>query len=54
VSDARGNFSFIRVPAGKFSVSAKGLIANKSRTAQADIEVKPPPSSVAPLELQIR
>lgn len=49
-----GRFAFDRVPAGKYTVAAKGRAANKDRTAETEVEIKAPPAYVGPVELQIR
>ena len=53
-SDAQGSFSFRRVPAGKYKLSARAVVHNRPRMADADVELSVPPKPVPPLELQLR
>jgi hypothetical protein len=54
VTNEQGAFDFSRVPPGKYVLQARGLIHNKFRTAEAEIEVAAPPAQVELQELNLR
>ena len=53
-TDAQGNFLFPQVPPGKYKLSARAVLHNRPRTAEAEVEVPAPPAAPKPLELQLR
>ena len=54
VSSEQGTFEFPKVPPGKYKLSARGLLRNRYRTAEVEIEVAAPPAQVILQELQLR
>jgi hypothetical protein len=53
-TDGGGNFAFSNVPPGKYKLSARAVIHNRPRIAEADLEVPAAPGTAKPVELQLR
>ncbi|HEY5313145.1 MAG TPA: hypothetical protein VIK18_11525 [Pirellulales bacterium] len=53
-SDARGNFVIRSVLPGKYTLTAKGVVRNKVRKAEAKLEVGPPPLRPKPITLELK
>jgi hypothetical protein len=54
LTSAQGAFEFTEVAPGKYKVFARGLLRNKYRTAEADVDVAAPPAQVDLQELRLR
>jgi hypothetical protein len=50
-TDAQGNFSFAKVPPGKYKLHAEAVVRNKTRKADVEVEVAPAPAAVKPQRL---
>lgn len=52
-SDDSGAFVFASVPPGKYTLTASGVVYNKTRTANASITVDPAPQPLTTVELRL-
>jgi len=50
----QGNFVLNKVPVGKYSLKARGIIKNTIRQATQEITVVPPPANVDPLRILLK
>lgn len=53
-TNSRGYFEITEVPPGKYRLKARGLARNRPRTAEREIEIKPPPAKFSRLRIEVK